>query len=135
MNMAREYYDTMQSNAKKHRREDLGNGENASDLLTAIRQVAYGQVNDTDDVITVCKLFRDDVMIDNLDKAQITSIAKYLNVLTIGGDEMTRVALRTRLRSIIREDRELYFEVGMMRHVNSRGCRVLPNRSWSSAVS
>ena len=135
MNMAREYYDTMQSNAKKHRREDLGNGENASDLLTAIRQVAYGQVNDTDDGITVCKLFRDDVMIDNLDKAQITSIAKYLNVLTIGGDEMTRVALRTRLRSIIREDRELYFEVGMMRHVNSRGCRVLPNRSWSSAVS
>ena len=135
MNMAREYYDTMQSNAKKHRREDLGNGENASDLLTAIRQVAYGQVNDTDDVITVCKLFRDDVMIDNLDKAQITSIAKYLNVLTIGGDEMARVALRTRLRSIIREDRELYFEVGMMRHVNSRGCRVLPNRSWSSAVS
>ena len=133
--MAREYYNTMQNNAKKHRREDLGNGEKANDLLTAIRQVAYGQVSDTDDVIKVCKLFRDDVVIDNLDKAQITSIAKYLNVLTLGGDEMTRVALRTRLRSIIREDRELYFEVGMMRHVNGRDCRVLPSRSWSSAAS
>ena len=135
LGLAREYYDQMKATAKKHRRDDLGNGDCASELLQRIREVSYGQIDDVDDVISVCKLFRDDVMIDNLDKAQITSIAKYLNVLTIGGDEMTRVALRTRLRSIIREDRELYFEVGMMRHVNSRGCRVLPNRSWSSAVS
>lgn len=34
-----------------------------------------------------------------------------MNVLTLGSDEMTRVGLRTRIRSIIKEDRQLYFEV------------------------
>ena len=81
------------------------------ELLQEIRAVAYGGVDDLDDIIYVTKLFRDDIIIDYLDKNQITSIAKYMNVLTLGGDEMTRVGLRTRIRSIIKEDRQLYFEV------------------------
>ena len=101
----------MKANAKKHRREDLGNGDCASDLLHQIREVSYGQMDDVESVVAVCKLFRDDIVLDNLDKAQILSVAKYLNVFTLGGDEMARVALRTRLRSIIQEDRQLYFEV------------------------
>lgn len=79
--------------------------------MQEIRAVAYGGVDDLDDIIYVTKLFRDDIIIDYLDKNQITSIAKYMNVLTLGGDEMTRVGLRTRIRSIIKEDRQLYFEV------------------------
>ena len=77
--------------------------------MQEIRAVAYGGVDDLDDIIYVTKLFRDDIIIDYLDKNQITSIAKYMNVLTLGGDEMTRVGLRTRIRSIIKEDRQLYF--------------------------
>lgn len=113
LGLAREYYDQMRASAKKHRREDLGNGACASELLQRIREVSYGQTDDVDDVIAVCKLFRDDVVIDNLDKAQLLSVAKYLGVFSLGGDEMARVALRTRLRSIIQEDRQLYFEVGL----------------------
>lgn len=33
-----------------------------------------------------------------------------MNVLTLGGDELTRVALRTKVRRIVKEDRQLYFE-------------------------
>lgn len=119
--MAREYYDKMKENADKKKREDLSSGDCADvsfhsfhylqELLQEIRAVAYGGVDDLDDIIYVTKLFRDDIIIDYLDKNQITSIAKYMNVLTLGGDEMTRVGLRTRIRSIIKEDRQLYFEV------------------------
>ena len=63
-------------------------------MLQQIRAVSYGQVSDVDDV----------------NKAQLTSIAKYMNVLTLGGDELTRVALRTKVRRIVKEDRQLYFE-------------------------
>ena len=79
--------------------------------MPEILDVAYGGVDDLDDIIYVTKLFRDDIIIHYLEKNQITSIAKYMNVLTLGGDEMTRVGLRTRIRSIIKEDRQLYFEV------------------------
>lgn len=113
LGLAREYYDQMKATAKKHRRDDLGNGDCASELLQRIREVSYGQIDDVDDVISVCKLFRDDIVIDNMDKAQIVSVAKYLSVFTLGGDEMARVALRTRLRSIVQEDRLLYFEVAL----------------------
>ena len=74
-----------------------------------MRAVAYGQVDDIDDVIRVCKLFPDAIVVDYLDRAQLTSIAKYMGVMTMGGEEMTRIGLKTRLRSIVKEDRELYF--------------------------
>lgn len=129
--MAREYYDKMKENAEKKKREDLSSGECADvgsgddtviqDILREIREVAYGKVDDIDDVICVTKYFRDDVIIDYLDKTQITSIAKYMNLLTLGGDEMTRIGLRTRIRSIIKEDRLLYFEVWFIFYIEILG--------------
>ena len=129
LGLAREYYDQMKATAKKHRRDDLGNGDCASDLLLRIREVAYGQIDDVDDVISVCKLFRDDIVLDNLDKAQLVSVAKYLSVFTLGGDEMARVALRTRLRSILQEDRQLYFEVALRRDWNAGTARTDEERA------
>lgn len=79
-------------------------------MLQQIRAVSYGQVSDIDDVIVVSKYFSDQVIVDYLDKAQLISIAKYMNVMTLGGDELTRVALRTKVRRIVKEDRQLYFE-------------------------
>ena len=64
-------------------------------ILQQIRAVSYGQVSDLDDIIVVSKYFSDETIVDYLDKAQLTSIAKYMNVMTIGGDELTRVGLRT----------------------------------------
>ena len=119
----------MKATAKKHRRDDLGNGDCASDLLLRIREVAYGQVDDVDDVISVCKLFRDDIVLDNLDKAQLVSVAKYLSVFSLGGDEMARVALRTRLRSITQEDRQLYFEVAFGRRWDAGTARTDEERA------
>ena len=79
-------------------------------ILQQIRAVSYGQVSDLDDIIVVSKYFSDETIVDYLDKAQLTSIAKYMNVMTIGGDELTRVGLRTAVRRIVKEDRQLYFE-------------------------
>ncbi len=91
-----------------------------------MRAVAYGQVDDIDDVIRVCKLFPDAIVVDYLDRAQLTSIAKYMGVMTMGGEEMTRIGLKTRLRSIVKEDRELYFEglQGLTRAELSQCCEM-----------
>ena len=110
--MANEYYQKMKENAEKKRREDLSSYDCAEDILQDIRSVTHGGLDDIDDIIYVSKYFRDDIIIDYLDSANITTIAKYMNVITMGSDEITRVSLRTCIRSIIKEDRQLYFEVG-----------------------
>lgn len=91
-------------------------------------------MEDLDDVIHVSKYFRDDLIVDFLDKTQINSIAKYMNVLTVGGDEITRVSLRTRIRSIIQEDRQLYFEVLFIPSMDCRDWSISHAMNWPSAV-
>ena len=56
------------------------------------------------------RLFRDGVVVDQLDRPQLASLARFLGVLTGGGDEWVRTGVRRQLRGIAREDRELFAE-------------------------
>ena len=71
--------------------------------------MAYGQINDHEDIYRVCQLFPNSLLIDNISRTNLTAIARYLGVLKIG-DDMMRISLKSRLRKIQKLDRELYFE-------------------------
>lgn len=69
-----------------------------------------GETPTADDVIKVCKIFKDDVTLDNLSRPQLVSMCRYLNLNTFGTDMMLRYQLRHRMRQIKRDDRAISYE-------------------------
>ncbi|KAL2256091.1 hypothetical protein VTK26DRAFT_2198 [Humicola hyalothermophila] len=71
---------------------------------------ATGETPTPEDVIKVCKIFRDDLTLDNLSRPQLVSMCKYLNLNTFGTDMMLRYQIRHRMRQIKRDDRAISYE-------------------------
>lgn len=71
---------------------------------------ATGEAPSTDDVIKVCKIFRDDLTLDNLSRPQLVAICRYMNLNTFGTDAMLRYSIRHHMRQIKRDDKAISFE-------------------------
>ncbi|KYK57299.1 hypothetical protein DCS_04307 [Drechmeria coniospora] len=69
-----------------------------------------GEKPTSDDVIKVCKVFRDDLTLDNLSRPQLVSMCRYMNLNTLGTDMMLRYQIRHRMRQIKRDDKAISFE-------------------------
>lgn len=69
-----------------------------------------GEVPSTEDVIKVCKIFKDDLTLDNLSRPQLVAICKYMNLNSFGTDTMLRYQIRHRMRQIKRDDRAIFYE-------------------------
>ncbi|KAF1353682.1 MRS7 family protein [Delphinella strobiligena] len=62
------------------------------------------------DVIRVCKIFKDDLTLDNLSRPQLVGICRYMSLGTFGTDTMLRYQIRHRMRQIKRDDRAISYE-------------------------
>jgi LETM1 and EF-hand domain-containing protein 1 len=71
---------------------------------------ATGEKPTAEDVIKVCKTFKDDLTLDNLSRPQLVSMCRYLNLNTFGTDMMLRYQIRHRMRQIKRDDRVISYE-------------------------
>jgi len=71
---------------------------------------ATGESPSRDDVIKVCKIFKDDLTLDNLSRPQLVGMCKYMNLNTFGTDAMLRYQIRHRMRQIKRDDKAISFE-------------------------
>ncbi|KAE8352111.1 LETM1-like protein-domain-containing protein [Aspergillus coremiiformis] len=69
-----------------------------------------GEAPSTEDVIKVCKVFKDDLTLDNLSRPQLVAICKYMNLNSFGTDAMLRYNIRHRMRQIKRDDRAIFYE-------------------------
>lgn len=69
-----------------------------------------GEKPTAEDVIKVCKIFKDDLTLDNLSRPQLVSMCRYLNLNTFGTDMMLRYQIRHRMRQIKRDDRAISYE-------------------------
>lgn len=63
-----------------------------------------------EEIIKVCKIFRDDLTLDNLSRPQLVGMCRYMNLNTFGTDAMLRYNIRHRMRQIKRDDRAISFE-------------------------
>lgn len=61
-------------------------------------------------MINVCKIFKDDLTLDNLSRPQLVGICKYMNQPTFGTDAMLRYRIRHRMRQIKRDDKAISYE-------------------------
>ena len=71
---------------------------------------ATGESPSKEDVIKVCKIFKDDLTLDNLSRPQLVGMCKYMNLNTFGTDTMLRYQIRHRMRQIKRDDKAISFE-------------------------
>jgi LETM1 and EF-hand domain-containing protein 1 len=71
---------------------------------------ATGEAPSTADVIKICKVFKDDITLDNLSRPQLVAMCRYMNLNTFGTDMMLRYQIRHRMRQIKRDDRAISFE-------------------------
>jgi LETM1 and EF-hand domain-containing protein 1 len=62
------------------------------------------------DVIKVCKIFKDDLTLDNLSRPQLVGICRYMNLNAVGPDALLRYQIRHRMRQIKRDDRAISYE-------------------------
>jgi LETM1 and EF-hand domain-containing protein 1 len=62
------------------------------------------------DVIKVCKIFKDDLTLDNLSRPQLVGICRYMSLNAVGPDTLLRYQIRHRMRQIKRDDRAISFE-------------------------
>lgn len=69
-----------------------------------------GETPTASDVIKVCKIFKDDLTLDNLSRPQLVGICRYMNLNTFGTDAMLRYQVRHRMRQIKRDDRAISYE-------------------------
>ncbi|KAJ5820209.1 LETM1 domain-containing protein mdm28 [Penicillium riverlandense] len=82
--------------------------EEFADFFRKIR--ATGESPSTEDVIKVCKIFKDDLTLDNLSRPQLVGICRYMNLNSFGTDAMLRYNIRHRMRQIKRDDRAINYE-------------------------
>lgn len=69
-----------------------------------------GESPSASDVIKVCKIFKDDLTLDNLSRPQLVGMCRYMNLNTFGTDMMLRYQVRHRMRQIKRDDRAISYE-------------------------
>ena len=58
----------------------------------------------------MCRIFKDDLTLDNLSRPQLVSICRYMNIASFGTDNLLRYQVRVRMRQIKRDDRAIAYE-------------------------
>lgn len=69
-----------------------------------------GEKPTPNEIIKVCKIFKDDLTLDNLSRPQLVSICRYMNITSFGTDNFLRYQVRVRMRQIKRDDRAIAYE-------------------------
>ncbi|KAJ4287248.1 LETM1 domain-containing protein ylh47 [Kalmusia sp. IMI 367209] len=69
-----------------------------------------GETPSQEEIVKVCKIFKDDLTLDNLSRPQLVAICRYLNLVSYGTDNFLRYQIRVRMRQIKRDDRAISFE-------------------------
>ena len=83
----------------------------SDEFLDFFRKVRSTGENPTAaDVVKVCKIFKDDLTLDNLSRPQLVGMCRYMNLNTFGTDAMLRYHVRHRMRQIKRDDKAIAFE-------------------------
>lgn len=63
-----------------------------------------------EEVIRIARLFKNDLVLDNLSRPQLVAMAKYLNLRPFGSDQILRYQIRYKLLQIIKDDRAIDYE-------------------------
>ncbi|KAK9383755.1 LETM1-like protein-domain-containing protein [Kockiozyma suomiensis] len=79
-----------------------------ADFFKKIR--TSGESPSREELLKVCRLFKDDIVLDNLSRPQLVAMSRYMNLQTFGTDMVLRYQIRRRMRQTKRDDRAIDYE-------------------------
>lgn len=85
--------------------------QQTEELAAFFRKIrTSGEQPTHEEVIRICKIFRDDLTLDNLSRPQLVAMCRYMNLSSFGTDTLLRYNIRHRMRQIKRDDKAISFE-------------------------
>lgn len=85
--------------------------EQKADFKEFFRLVRSGTESPSrEQLLRVARLFKDDTVLDNLQRPQLVAVSKYINASPIGTNQMLRFRIRYKLLKIKRDDRAIDYE-------------------------
>lgn len=105
--------ETLQEIASKKASSSVGEGESnygAKEILEFVEKARKGEHISNEKVITIAKLFQDDLTLPNIARPQLVSMCKYMGLQTYGSDDFLRFQLRNKFRAIKEDDRRILWE-------------------------
>lgn len=103
LDLAKFVVDTLGDMASDMKNKDVDN-EQASNLANMLDKVRAGEVIDNDALISVAKLFEDDITIDSLSREQLQEMCRYMGLRPYGSDIWLRTHLLRKFREIKSDD-------------------------------
>ena len=89
------------------RAADARDTPSAEVLLAQLADVRAGKPLPADAVVSVARLFSDDITLDNMPRGQLAVLAKYMGLSPYTPETVLRYQLRSRLRGIKEDDKDI----------------------------
>ncbi|KAK3154586.1 hypothetical protein QOZ80_2BG0192560 [Eleusine coracana subsp. coracana] len=110
-----EYAKFLQDTAKEMAKEvqTSRSGEikqTAEDLDEFLNKVRRGERVSNDEILNFAKLFNDELTLDNMNRARLVNMCKYMGIRPFGTDHYLRFTLRKKLREIKNDDKMIQAE-------------------------
>lgn len=69
-----------------------------------------GESPSKEDVVNICRIFKDDLTLDNLSRPQLVAMCRYMNLSSFGTDALLRYNIRHKMTQIKRDDKSIAYE-------------------------
>lgn len=69
-----------------------------------------GESPSQEELVGMCKIFKDDLTLDNLSRPQLVGMCRYMSLSSFGTDTMLRYSIRHKMTQTKRDDRAISFE-------------------------
>lgn len=69
-----------------------------------------GESPSKEDVVNICRIFKDDLTLDNLSRPQLVAMCRYMNLSSFGTDALLRYNVRHKMTQIKRDDKSIAYE-------------------------
>ncbi|KAL9643442.1 hypothetical protein ABK040_010057 [Willaertia magna] len=83
---------------------------NAEEMFKFMERIRNGEHISNDDIVKFAKLFKDEITLDHMSRAQLAAMCKYMGLAPYGSDAILRYRLRSKMRKIKADDRLIYWE-------------------------
>ncbi|CAM0955647.1 unnamed protein product [Alopecurus aequalis] len=111
MEYAKFLQDTAKEMAKEIQTSRSGETkQTAEDLDEFLNKVRKGERVSNDEILGFAKLFNDELTLDNMNRARLVNMCKYMGIRPFGTDHYLRFMLRKKLRDIKNDDKMIQAE-------------------------
>ena len=82
----------------------------AEEMLALLKRTRAGDTLNSEELLAVATLFNDEMTLDNISKAQLMAMARYMGVSTFGTEGIMRHRLRSKMKDLKGDDQQILWE-------------------------